>query len=81
MLSSQQVSPSFCFGTRFVIPSRRGTPEHPELGMPAPLPPTLPGRPLVGSGPEAVADPLGLYARAQRELGDVVRFRGIAGIK
>ena len=48
--------------------------------MPAALPPILPGRPLVGSGPEAVADPLGLYTRAQRELGDVVRFQGIAGI-
>ncbi|SEK45700.1 Cytochrome P450 [Stigmatella aurantiaca] len=48
--------------------------------MPAPLPPTMPGRPIVGSGPEAAADPLGFYTRAQRELGDVVRFQAIAGI-
>jgi cytochrome P450 len=42
-----------------------------------PLPPLLPGGPFVGSGPEAVADPLTLYTRAQRTLGDVVRLRGI----
>jgi cytochrome P450 len=45
-----------------------------------PLPPLLPGGLLLGSGPQAVADPLGLYTRAQRTLGDVVRLRGIPGI-
>ena len=45
-----------------------------------PLPPTLPGGLVFGSGPEAVRDPLGLYTRAQRALGDVVRFRGAPGI-
>lgn len=45
-----------------------------------PLPPTLPGGFLFGSGPEAVADPLGLYTRAHRALGDVVRFRGVPGL-
>ncbi|HEX6036575.1 cytochrome P450 [Longimicrobium sp.] len=45
-----------------------------------PLPPTLPGGVLFGSGPEAVADPLGLYTRAQRTLGDVVRLRGVPGL-
>lgn len=46
-----------------------------------PLPPLLPGGLLFGSGPEAVADPLALYTRAQRALGDVVRLRGIPGIQ
>lgn len=46
-----------------------------------PLPPLLPGGLLFGSGPEAVADPLALYTRAQRTLGDVVRLRGIPGIQ
>jgi cytochrome P450 len=41
----------------------------------------MPGGLLFGSGPEAVADPLGLYTRAQRTLGDVVRLRGIPGIR
>lgn len=45
-----------------------------------PLPPLMPGGLLFGSGPEAVADPLALYTRAQRTLGDVVRLRGIPGI-
>ncbi len=45
-----------------------------------PLPPLMPGGFLFGSGPEAVADPLSLYTRAQRTLGDVVRLRGIPGI-
>lgn len=45
-----------------------------------PLPPLMPGGLLFGSGPEAVADPLTLYTRAQRTLGDVVRLRGIPGI-
>lgn len=44
------------------------------------LPPLMPGGFLFGSGPEAVADPLALYTRAQRTLGDVVRLRGIPGI-
>ena len=44
------------------------------------LPPLMPGGLLFGSGPEAVADPLALYTRAQRTLGDVVRLRGIPGI-
>ena len=44
------------------------------------LPPLMPGGLLFGSGPQAVADPLGLYTRAQRTLGDVVRLRGIPGI-
>lgn len=44
------------------------------------LPPLMPGGLLFGSGPEAVADPLSLYTRAQRTLGDVVRLRGIPGI-
>jgi cytochrome P450 len=44
------------------------------------LPPRMPGGLLFGSGPEAVADPLSLYTRAQRTLGDVVRLRGIPGI-
>ncbi|HEX2207594.1 MAG TPA: cytochrome P450 [Longimicrobium sp.] len=44
------------------------------------LPPLMPGGLLFGSGPEAVADPLALYTRAQRALGDVVRLRGIPGI-
>jgi cytochrome P450 len=44
------------------------------------LPPLMPGGPFFGSGPEAVADPLGLYTRAQRTQGDVVRLRGIPGI-
>ena len=35
----------------------------------------MPGGLLFGSGPEAVADPLSLYTRAQRTLGDVVRLR------
>ncbi|HEU0079007.1 MAG TPA: cytochrome P450 [Longimicrobiaceae bacterium] len=47
----------------------------------APLPPRLPGGLLLGSGPEAVRDPLAFYTRAQRELGDVVRFRGAPGIR
>ena len=46
-----------------------------------PLPPLMPGGVLFGSGPEAVEDPLGLYTRAQRTLGDVVRLRGIPGIQ
>ena len=46
-----------------------------------PLPPRLPGGLLLGSGPEAVGDPLGFYPRAQRELGDVVRFRGAPGLR
>jgi cytochrome P450 len=46
-----------------------------------PLPPLMPGGVLFGSGPEAVEDPLGLYTRAQRALGDVVRLRGIPGIQ
>ena len=45
------------------------------------LPPRMPGGLLFGSGPEAVADPLSLYTRAQRTLGDVVRLRGIPGIQ
>jgi cytochrome P450 len=44
------------------------------------LPPLMPGGLLFGSGPEAVADPLALYTRAQRTLGSVVRLRGIPGI-
>lgn len=46
-----------------------------------PLPPRLPGGLLLGSGPEAIGDPLGFYPRAQRELGDVVRFRGAPGLR
>lgn len=46
-----------------------------------PLPPRLPGGLLLGSGPEAIRDPLGFYPRAQRELGDVVRFRGAPGLR
>ncbi|MEW5929251.1 MAG: cytochrome P450 [Gemmatimonadota bacterium] len=46
-----------------------------------PLPPRLPGGLLLGSGPEALRDPLGFYPRAQRELGDVVRFRGAPGLR
>ncbi|HEX2078822.1 MAG TPA: cytochrome P450 [Longimicrobium sp.] len=45
-----------------------------------PPPPLMPGGFLFGSGPEAVADPLALFTRAQRTLGDVVRLRGIPGI-
>src|SRR5688500_1659653 len=45
-----------------------------------PPPPLMPGGFLFGSGPEAVADPLALYTRAQRTLGDVVRLRGAPGI-
>jgi cytochrome P450 len=45
-----------------------------------PLPPLMPGGLLFGSGPDAVADPLALYTRAQRTQGDVVRLRGIPGI-
>lgn len=45
-----------------------------------PLPPLMPGGVLFGSGPDAVADPLGLYTRAQRLLGDVVRLRGVPGL-
>lgn len=45
------------------------------------LPPRMPGGLLFGSGPEAVADPLSLYTRAQRALGDVVELRGIPGIR
>lgn len=45
-----------------------------------PPPPRTPGGLLFGSGPEAVSDPLGLYTRAQRTLGDVVRLRGFPGI-
>jgi cytochrome P450 len=41
----------------------------------------MPGGILFGSGPEAVADPLSLYTRAQRTLGDVVRLRGFPGIE
>jgi cytochrome P450 len=48
---------------------------------PLSLPPPMPGGLLFGSGPEAVADPLALYTRAQRTLGDVVRLRGIPGIQ
>lgn len=44
------------------------------------LPPLMPGGLLFGSGPDAVADPLSLYTRAQRTQGDVVRLRGIPGI-
>ncbi|MET0400511.1 MAG: cytochrome P450 [Longimicrobiaceae bacterium] len=46
-----------------------------------PLPPRLPGGLLLGSGPEAIRDPLAFYTRAQRELGDVVRFRGAPGLR
>ena len=45
-----------------------------------PLPPLMPGGFFFGSGPEAVANPLALYTRAQRLLGDVVRLRGVPGI-
>lgn len=45
-----------------------------------PLPPRLPGGLLLGSGPEAMRDPLAFYTRAARELGDVVRFRGAPGM-
>lgn len=44
------------------------------------LPPLMPGGLLFGSGPEAVANPLALYTRAQRTLGDVVRLRGVPGL-
>jgi cytochrome P450 len=43
----------------------------------APLPPTVPGHWLLGSGPAHRRGPLELYAGAARELGDVVRFRGL----
>jgi cytochrome P450 len=45
------------------------------------LPPRLPGGLLLGSGPEAMRDPLAFYTRAGRELGDVVRFRGAPGMR
>jgi cytochrome P450 len=43
-------------------------------------PPTPRGHLLFGSGPESMRDPLGFYARAAREHGDVVRFRGVPGM-
>jgi cytochrome P450 len=48
--------------------------------MVAPLPPTVPGHWLLGSGPDHRRRPLELYAEAARDLGDVVRFRGLPGM-
>jgi cytochrome P450 len=48
--------------------------------MVAPLPPTVPGHWLLGSGPAHRRRPLELYAGAARDFGDVVRFRGLPGM-
>ncbi|HEY0240496.1 MAG TPA: cytochrome P450, partial [Friedmanniella sp.] len=45
------------------------------MARPAPLPPRVPGHWLLGNLPERRRDPLTLFSDAQRDLGDVVRYR------